>query len=348
VQSFRAVNVATRTERPQPKPAPKQSAVSPSLTWSKDLAAEFDPATSQIRKLEQWGDFRYQEGAQQATANHAALAYPDNIIVLSGAARVWDPSGSTSGAKILLNQQTNDFAAEGDVSSTRLPEKKRAESAVLTATGTIQAKAGRMSSAKNNQTIIYEGKAVLWQGANRLEADRIEIDRESSRLYARGNVVSRFVDQPGGKTGKDEHTAPPVPVFTLVRASELAYSDQEKLAHYTGGVILRRPNMEVKAGEIRAFLKEEKGGGSSLEYALADTNVRIFQQATGRTRTGTGEHAEYYVDEGKVILEGGTPLLVDSIRGSTTGEKLIYFSGDDRLLVNGAARQPVKSILRRK
>ncbi|MCL4852353.1 MAG: LPS export ABC transporter periplasmic protein LptC [Bryobacteraceae bacterium] len=348
VQSFRAVNVATRTERPQRKPAPKQSAMSPALTWSKDLAAEFDPATSQIKKLEQWGDFRYQEGAQQATANHAALAYPDNIIVLSGAARVWDPSGSTSGAKILLNQQTNDFAAEGNVSSTRLPEKKRAESAVLAANDTMQAKAERMSSAKNNQTIVYEGKAVLWQGANRLEADRIEIDRESDRLLARGNVVSRFVDQSGDKSGNGKHTAPPVPVFTLVQASEMAYSDKEKLAHYTGGVTLRRPNMEVKAGEIRAFLKEEKGGGSSLDYALADKNVRIFQQAPGRTRTGTGEHAEYYVDEGKVILEGGTPLLVDSIRGSTTGEKLIYFSGDDRLLVNGAERQPVKSILRRK
>ena len=66
------------------------------------------------------------------------------------------------------------------------------------------------------------------------------------------------------------------------------------------------------------------------------------------TRTGTSEHAEYYADDGKVILNGGRPLLVDSKEGRTQGEQLTWWANDDRLLVNGVPNSPVKSIVRKK
>ena len=71
----------------------------------------------------------------------------------------------------------------------------------------------------------------------------------------------------------------------------------------------------------------------------------IEQTAPGRIRSGSSEHAEYYVDEDKVILEGGKPQFTDNVRGTTQGEKLTWFSKDDRLLVNGV---PAKSVLHRK
>jgi lipopolysaccharide export system protein LptA len=67
-----------------------------------------------------------------------------------------------------------------------------------------------------------------------------------------------------------------------------------------------------------------------------------------RTRDATSDHAEYYVDEDKVILEGGQPRLVDSARGTTRGEKLTWYSSDDRLLVDGVPQQQVKSVLHHK
>jgi lipopolysaccharide export system protein LptA len=65
-------------------------------------------------------------------------------------------------------------------------------------------------------------------------------------------------------------------------------------------------------------------------------------------RDGASEHAEYFVDEDKVILSEGRPKFVDSLRGTTQGEKLTWFSKDDRLLVNGVEAQPAKSVLKRK
>ena len=132
-----------------------------------------------------------------------------------------------------------------------------------------------------------------------------------------------------------------------MRAQELVYTGKEKLAHYKGGAALTRPNMDVKAQEIKAWLMEEEDGGTSLDHAFAFGKADILQRSPGRTRHGTGERAEYYIGDGKVTLEGGDPQLVDSLRGSTKGRKLTWFAEDDRLLVDGAERAPVRSLIRR-
>jgi lipopolysaccharide export system protein LptA len=103
----------------------------------------------------------------------------------------------------------------------------------------------------------------------------------------------------------------------------------------------------VKGQDIHAFLRNDSND-SSLDHALADGHVEIHETSLDRTRDATSEHAEYYVDEDKVILEGGQPRFIDSLRGTTRGEKLTWYSANDRLLVNGVPQQPVKSVLHRK
>jgi len=105
--------------------------------------------------------------------------------------------------------------------------------------------------------------------------------------------------------------------------------------------------MKVKSQEIKAFLRDSDKD-SSLDHAIADGSVEIIRNSPGRSRIGTSEHAEYYVDQDKVLLSGGQPQFVDSLKGTTRGKELIWFSKDDRLLVNGAEGQPATSKLRRK
>jgi lipopolysaccharide export system protein LptA len=77
--------------------------------------------------------------------------------------------------------------------------------------------------------------------------------------------------------------------------------------------------------------------------------VEIVQNTPQRKRTGTGDHAEYYTEDDKIILRGvPEALMVDSKRGDTHGQELTYFVDDDRLLVNGAPGKPVKSRLHKK
>jgi lipopolysaccharide export system protein LptA len=358
IQSFRSIVATTRTEKPKLKDA--KEAPAPALTWSKNIVATFLPNSSQLATLDQSGDFRYQEGERHAKAERALLDQPNNIINLMEGARMWDATGSADADKIVMNQMTGDFTAEGHVTSTRLPDKKKNDSnggGMLSEDEPLHARAKKMISKDNNLDIRYEGDAVLWQGADRLEAETVEIDRDNNLLKAHGHVLSQLLDKTKDQDASKDAPKPDPPtkaatkaslrVFTIVRAPDLDYNDDTRVAHYSGGATLERPNMTVKGQDIRAFLRNDSND-SSLDHAFADTHVEVHETALDRTRDASSEHAEYYVDEDKVILEGGQPRFVDSTRGTTRGQKLTWYSSDDRLLVNGVAQQPVKSVLHRK
>jgi lipopolysaccharide export system protein LptA len=97
----------------------------------------------------------------------------------------------------------------------------------------------------------------------------------------------------------------------------------------------------VKSTELRAYLAS--AGDSRLDKAFADGAVQIVDSAGGRTRNGTGNHGEYYAADKKVILRGSNAKLVDSAGNTSEGHELTYYPDDDRLLVNGAPNDPVKT-----
>ncbi len=341
LESFRTSQASTRTENEPRKGKPQP----PALTWSKEMEARFAPESGEMTRLEQWGDFRYEEGERKARAGRGILDQGANEITLVDAARVSDNTGSTAADRIYLDQKTEDFRAEGNVSSSRLPDRKGGGAAMLAKDEALQARAQKMTTTGGRALVVYEGGAVLWQGSSRLEADRIEIDRANSVLKADGKVSSQLLEK---AKAADARKAPAAPVFTVIRAPSMVYYDKERLAHYTGGVTLKRAALDVTAREIRAYLKESKDNDSSLDKAVADGAVVIVSVAADRTRRGRSEHAEYYAEEGKVLLEQGQPSLEDNVRGDTRGNQLIYYANDDRLLVNGVPSQPAVSKVRRK
>ena len=345
IESFHASAVKTRTD---PTPEERQRNRPPALTASRELLARFDPRTGRMARMEQSGDFTYQEGERRARSNKATLDEGSDQIDLEEAARVWDSTGSTSADRIHLDQRTGVFTAEGRVNSSRQPDRRsKPGSEMLSGDEPLQAQARRMDSSNRNRLIHYQGDVVMWQGPNRIEADAVDVDREKGALTAAGSVVTQFWEDPQEKPGAAPRNPKPAPVLTVIHAPRLRYTDQDRIAVYTGGVTLARPGLGVKSRELRAYLAEA-GSGSRLDKAIADGAVEIVQSAADRTRTGAAEHSEYYTAEQKVILRGGRPQLVDSAKGSTRGDELTYFANDDRLLVNGAPDRPATSRLRRK
>jgi lipopolysaccharide export system protein LptA len=339
VQSFRSVDVKTHSDPATAKGAPSE-------TWSKNLLAEFNPKTGEMSRMRQWDDFRYVEGDRKAVAKQATLDQDSGRMTLETAARIWDPGGSTSADSIHLDQSNGNFTADGHVTSSHIPDKKKQNTDLLSGDDPIQASAEHMVSTDRNSHILYEGKADMRQGGSRIRADRIEIDREAQRLVAAGSVETELIEK-RKDTGDPAAKGSPR-IFTIVKAGGLVYTDSDRLSYYSGGVQLTRPNMRIKSLELRSYLSEA-GSDNSLERAYADGKVEIRQSSPGRTRTGTSEHAEYYAAEDKIILRGGAPLFADSLKGNTRGTELTYFAADDRLLfVDGAPQQPASSRLRRK
>jgi lipopolysaccharide export system protein LptA len=345
IQSFRAINASTRTEKPG-TPAPP-----PMLTQSKELLASFDPKTSELTRLEQKTDFRYEEGVSRATADRATLEQAKDTITLDGSARTSDPTGTAAADRLILNQKSGDFIADGRVSTTRLPDQKpSSSSSLLSDAELMQGRAQHMTSAEKNQKLHYEGNAVVWQGVKRVEADRIDIDRTRQVFEAHGKVVSQFSDKSDNTkpvAGKPAAAPAAAPIFTVVRAPDLIYSDDTRIAHYQGGAAMVRPGLAVNGKELKAYLNE-RNADTSLNHALAEGAVKIISTADKRTRTGTGEHGEYYASEQKVILNGGDALLVDSLKGQTRGKQLTWWSNNDRLLVNGAENRPADTLYLKK
>ncbi|MGE5488024.1 MAG: LptA/OstA family protein [bacterium] len=331
---FSAFSVATRTE-------PAREGLPPLLTWSDNFRASFD-ARGELVRIEQWDGFRYEEGARRGRADRAVLDELAGRITMTGGARFQDPAGSITADRIELAQQSGDVTAAGNVISTRAQDGKGASSAMLASDAPLEGRAQRLTTSGRNSRLHYEGDAVLWQGANRIAADVIDIDREKRTLSARGNVRTRFVDRQGkSQPGR-------APGFVVVEAAALVYTEGDRMARYTGGARLSRPGLTVEADGIRAFLNGPEVE-SSLDRAYADGSVSIAQQDddTGRSVRATSEHAEYYAASQKLVLTGGRPVLEDSAKGTTAGRELIYFAAEDRLLVNGAETAPAVSRIRR-
>jgi lipopolysaccharide export system protein LptA len=201
-----------------------------------------------------------------------------------------------------------------------------------------------MQTRESNSKVFYEGHVVMWQGANRISADQIAIDRDSQTLSAIGNVVSELVDNKQNAAADSTPATPATgPVYTTVRAPRLTYRDDLRVATYSEGVRLTRDKMTINAREIQAYLTPKSAqtqGESSLNHALATGAVSISDVISpGRTRTGSGEHCEYYTKEDKVLLNGGAPQMVDSYKGVVKGQQLTYFSGQDHLIVDGKQQQ---------
>lgn len=371
IDTFYAWNSATHTDKPATAPhvkatpaedSAKKGPSPPALTWSDELVAKFTPNSNQVATIDQRGHFRYQEGVRTAQANDAFLEQTINRITLTGDARVSDDTGSTIAAKIVMNQANGDMDASGNVVSTHAPNpNQKPGTSMLDDTKSMEAKASQMQTREDNTKVFYQGHAVMWQGANRISADAIDVDRDNETLHALGNVVSELVDnksnngqnQPksGSTPGDHGQESQPAPVFTIVRAPELFYRDDRRIALYTGPVKLTRDKMTVTAMQLEAFLTpktKDNSDQSSLDHAFADGDVTVVEVRPDRTRTGTAQHCEYYTKESKVVLNGGVSQMVDSYKGITKGLQLTYYDDDDRLIVEGEKQQLAFTKMRKK
>jgi len=344
IESFHAVHVQTITD---PNAEEKKRNRAQSSTVSTDLNARFHPDSSRLQALEQTGDFQFKEGDREARAVKATLDSDQNVMVLDGNAKMWDSTGSTAADRIRMDQRTGDFTADGNVNSSRMPEKDaKKNSQMLSSDEPLQAQARRMVSTNHNRNIHYEGNVLMWQGANRITADTIEVLREADKrnLIADGHVVSNLWEQPKDEDKKKGKAA----VLTVVKASHLIYNDTTRLAVYSGGVDLVHSKLHMTSKELKAYLAEQSAD-SRLDKAIADGAVKIVNQELDRTRTGTGEHGEYYTKDQLVVLTGGQPRFFDDLGENVEGEKLTYNADTGSLQADGGKNDPVQSrILRKK
>jgi lipopolysaccharide export system protein LptA len=370
------------------------------VTTSRELQVEFNAGGNGIASMTQTGDFRYVEGARTATADRAHYTAADELFELTGGPRYSEMSAqptqgqnrtqggapsaiSLSADALKLNRKTGAINADGDVKTTYADLKPQGQGAMLGSSSPIHVTAEHMSARRStprpsggaggpqdgaqtaSSSARYSGNARLWQEANLVTAPTIDFDRDKRTMVAQGTPQQRvstvFVQQ--DKNGK----VTPV----NVTAAQLTYSDTDRRARFTGGVIMKGQDATVTADRADVILvartasaptsqsqgpapsaaratasgRDDKGSGSGaqgpsqLQQIVAEGNVVI----TEPTRKATGQKLVYTSAEEKFVLTGGPPVITDAEHGRITGQSLTFYGKDDRVVVEGSAAGPLKS-----
>lgn len=337
-------NVQVNSQLSEP-PRPGEKSRTALTTWSKTLVAEFDPLSGEMLQLHQRSNFHFNQGSLRGSSDEAEFNPQTNEIKIQHNARIWEPTGSVSADRILLNETTGHFQAVGGVSSTHQESGEHTSEVAKQSRGPfsslepVHATADRMSSNQAIGLLDYRGHVRLWQGPNRIEADHIEIDRHARTLSADGQAVSFFQPleiDPDNQPGRSESSVS----LVRVSANSIFYDDLSQRALYRGGVELNRGRLKVLSNEMEAFLAPEESSDAQhgrLKRAIARGQVRIFDQPDAQTlrRSAAGVEADYNLTTERVILSGDPAWLKGDSGQQTRGTELTYQVNDDRLLVLG-------------
>jgi len=291
-------------------------------------------ATGGWSQMDLQGNVKLKEGDRSGQADHAVFVRGTQTATLTGNALARDGATETQAAKITFSQATGEIRAEGGVRSTQFSSKG---GTVQLATAPANISSDLMQANSKTGRALYSKHARLWQGDSVLEADTIELLRDSKVLNAAGKVRAVFPQStasPGGQALAAQ-AATKKPMLWHVTAETLTYSDAENRAHLEKNVVVQSAEQRIRAAAMDLYFT---GGGSANSSAgakqisrAAGTGGVIVEQGA---RKATAERGEYTAAEGKFVMSGGNPTIYDASQGTTTGRQLTFFLADDTIIVD--------------
>ena len=304
------------------------------------------------------GDVRLKEGERSGQSTHAVFVRASQTATLTGNAVARDASTETHAQKIIFAQTSGDIHAEGGVRSTDFVSRS---SAVQLAPAPANITSDTLQANSKTGRAFYSGHARLWQGDSVLEADSIELLRETRVLNAAGNVRAVFPQASAPSTGEPGNraeeranaltpasttaTQTPSKKLHLWHASSgtLSYSDKESRAHLEQNVVVQSAEQRMRAPSLDLyFTRSNLNATNGANNANPPTGAQQVSRAVGTggviveegTRKATAERGEYVASTGKFIMSGGNPTLYDGSAGTTTGRQLTFYLADDTIIVD--------------
>jgi lipopolysaccharide export system protein LptA len=270
------------------------------------------------------------EGERSADAQQAVFARAAETAVLTGQAVARDEGSETRATKMTFHQGSGDLEAEGKVRSTDLGTKKQS---ISLSPAPTNISADHMTGNSKTGRALYTGHAHMWQGPSVLEAESIELLRDTRVLNAKGEVRAVFP-----KAAADNKKAKDAPVWH-VTSGTLTYWDAENRAHLEKNVLVQSETQRMRGPVLdlyftrKADAKDGKEGSSQISRAVGTGGVVVEQG----DRRGTAEQGVYTADDDKFVLSGGTPTLYDETEGTTTGRELTFNNADDTIIVDSGS-----------
>jgi LPS export ABC transporter protein LptC len=295
------------------------------------------------------GDVKLKEADRNAHADHATFTRAAETALLTGQAVARDATTETHAPRIFFTGTSGDIRAEGGVRSTDFsPNGNAVQLAQVPANITSDTMQGNSKTGR----AVYNGHARLWQGDSVLEADSIELLRETKILNAVGKVRAVFPQtpapvRPGTLESGTQQSTRKKTVLWHVSSGTLSYNDATNLAHLERDVVVQSPDQRIRAPLMDLFFSRGANNppGGSTSSTNGIPSVPGAQQISRAVGTGgvivdqagrraTAERGEYTASDGKFVMSGGNPTLYDGSAGTTTGRQLTFYLADDTIIVD--------------
>ena len=309
-------------------------------------------ATGGWSQMDLQGDVRLKEADRNAQAEHATFTRIGQTALLTGLAVARDATTETHAPRIFFNGTNGDIRAEGGVRSTDFsPNGNAVQLAQVPANLTSDNMQGNSKTGR----AVYTGHARLWQGDSVLEADSIELLRDSKVLNAVGRVRGVFPqtpapDQPPTATLASSTQQSPTAKKTVlwhVSSATLTYNDITSVAHLEKNVVIQSPDQKIRAPIMDLYFtrgtKNSADGSPPTATGLSPTpGAQQISRAIGTGgvivdqagRRAVADRGEYTASDGKFVMTGGDPTLYDSTEGTTKGRQLTFYLADDTIIVD--------------
>jgi lipopolysaccharide export system protein LptA len=213
--------------------------------------------------------------------------------------------------------------------------------------------ADTLSANSKGGRALYSGHARLWQGDSVLEGESIELLKNERMMNVLGNVRAVF-PQASGNAAVSNSAAQKRPVLWHAQSSRLTYWDQENRARLEQNVIVQSPDEKISSAAMELYFTRANAagsigvtGGTSSNFSPNGraTAVAGAQQISRAVATGgvtvqqgerraTADRGEYTAADGKFVMSGGTPTIVDASSGTTSGRQLTFFLADATIIVD--------------
>jgi lipopolysaccharide export system protein LptA len=296
-------------------------------------------------RMELTGGVKLKEGERSGQADRALFVRSAPTATLTGNAVVRDAATETRAPRIAFVQSSSEIRADGGVRSTDF-SGKGTNLQLAAVPANISADTLRANSKTGRA--LYAGHARLWQGDSVMQADSIELLRDTKVLNASGNVRAVFPQSPSQAPPRALAVQPRVPMKVKlwhITAGTLSYSEPESRAHLEKNVVAKSAEQEIRAPLMDLyFTRSEKNSPTSASASPSTTQTGAQQisraVATGGvlveqgTRRATSERGEYSAADGKFVMTGGNPTIFDASEGTTTGRQLTFFLADDTIIVD--------------
>jgi lipopolysaccharide export system protein LptA len=308
-------------------------------------------ATGGWSQMDLQGDVKLKEADRNAQADHATFTHVAQTALLTGHAVARDATTETHAPRIFFTGTSGDIRAEGGVRSTEFsPNGNVVQLAQVPANITSDNMQGNSKTGR----AVYTGHARLWQGDSVLEADSIELLRDTKVLNAAGRVRGVFPQTPAPEQPATVTLAsgsrPPAAKKTVlwhVSSATLTYSDITSIAHLEKNVVIQSPDQKIRAPIMDLYFtrgtnNSANGSPASATGLSAAPGAQQISRAIGTggvivdqaDRRATSERGEYTASDGKFVMTGGDPTLYDSTEGTTKGRQLTFYLADDTIIVD--------------